>query len=1066
MDIATARQLERRADGGVCLEAERRQVVILFADMVGFTAFSERFGEEAAFGLIQALSQLVEHAVEVEGAHIHNIAGDGVVVAFGAPVAVEDAPLRACRAALSILETLRASGSDIEVKHGIRPELRIGINVGPAVVGQLLPGGETGVSVLGDTVNVAARLQSLSEPGAVLLSEAAYRLVDGLVEATFAGEHLLKGRSGPERVYRLEAIRRNASRFDASLNRGLTAFVGRDRELDLLEHSFESMGSGVQVVDIVGEPGIGKTRLLHEFRAHAARRRAWMLAGVCAPDGQQTPFRVFIDIIRSDFRVALGDEAGTVESKLDEGLRAFGLSSEQNLGLLLNLLGREAPRGALSGLDGVLMGLRTRDLLVRIVRARSRQAPLILMLEDIHWLDSASEALLSNLIAIDDPLPILILHTRRPAYAPPWAGGSRVARLALDPLSARETSRLAQARLGVAELPAELGALIAAKAEGNALFAEEIVSFLLERGVITFSARGVAFDSSAVTATLPHSIQSILASRVDQLPREARALLQTAAVIGRRFDPDLVLALTDGPGLQGSSFAAMEAQDLVRRDEPTGDYTFKHGLVRDAIYDGLLSRQRAALHMKVGEELERRSSNSILENAETLALHFEAAGQAPKAIQYLALAARKSLNVYGITEAEAYFRKALDIFEQDPSCAEPLAASRVVVGLLETLMLESDYRQAGQIAEKYMPVVKRAGETRELVTAYYYQTLSLVQRYELRAGLALMIEAVAVAERIGDGRAMAFARAGLLHCRTRLGLDTLEEAERRKTEVMADSLRFGDNFLRNSAYFFITWDYLYRGLVKDAREIALRLIASEEAAGDPRAIGFANWILGWINVIGGSPDAARGYADECLRVAIAPFDRLQGEIIKAIAAILFGHPREGLPKLEALNVEFERLGALYSVLESPRGVALIETGRVAEGVRLIERTIAARDASGDRTQAAFARILLAEVYIQILAGGRKPPMAVLIRNLPALAAAKLRGTRRAAALLETAASHQQLSRDGVAIARIDFDRGQLFAMRGKRREARECFERARGVAHSQGLDALWRRSEAALAKLA
>jgi class 3 adenylate cyclase len=193
--------------GGDCLEAERRQVVILFADMVGFTAFSERFGEEAAFGLIQALSQLVEHAVEVEGAHIHNIAGDGVVVAFGAPVAVEDAPLRACRAALSILETLRASGSDIEVKHGIRPEVRIGINVGAAIVGQLLSGGETGLSVLGDTVNVAARLQSLSEPGAALLSEAAYRLVDGLVEATFAGEHHLKGRSVPERVYRLEAIR-------------------------------------------------------------------------------------------------------------------------------------------------------------------------------------------------------------------------------------------------------------------------------------------------------------------------------------------------------------------------------------------------------------------------------------------------------------------------------------------------------------------------------------------------------------------------------------------------------------------------------------------------------------------------------------------------------------------------------------------------------------------------------------------------------------------------------------------------------------------------------------------
>ena len=201
MDILSA------ADGGDRLEAERRQVVILFADMVGFTTFSEQFGEEAAFDLIQRLSQIIERTVEVEGAHIHNIAGDGVVVAFGAPIAVEDAPLRACRAALQILDTLRASRTDIEAKYGVRAEMRIGINVGPAVVGQLLSGGGTGLSVLGDTVNVAARLQSLSEPGAVLLSEAAYRLVDGLVEATFAGEHPLKGRSIPEKVYRLEAIR-------------------------------------------------------------------------------------------------------------------------------------------------------------------------------------------------------------------------------------------------------------------------------------------------------------------------------------------------------------------------------------------------------------------------------------------------------------------------------------------------------------------------------------------------------------------------------------------------------------------------------------------------------------------------------------------------------------------------------------------------------------------------------------------------------------------------------------------------------------------------------------------
>jgi class 3 adenylate cyclase/tetratricopeptide (TPR) repeat protein len=1052
--------------GGERVEAERRHLVILFADVVGFTAFSERFGDEAAFRLTQSLSQFMERVVEVEGARIQDILGDGVMVVFGAPVASEDAPLRACRVALSILENLPAAWDQIFAQYGVRPEIRIGVNAGPAVFGQLHSGGDARLTALGDTVNVAARLQSLAEPGSAIISESAYRLVEGLVDATFAGELPIKGRGAPEKAYRLNGIRASATRFEASLSRGLTPFIGRDQELETLERSFAAIGSAVQVVDIVGEPGIGKTRLLHEFRAHATQIPAWMMSVSCNSDGQQTPFRPFIDIVRGAFHIAPGDDASTITSKLDEGLRSVSLDSDQNQGLLLNLLGRDPPRGALAGLDGVLIGLRTRELLRLLVEARARLAPLILLFEDIHWLDSASEALLASLAAIYAPMRLLILHTRRPTYAPPWGGRANVKRLELGPLSARETFRVAQARLRVEKLPEALGALIAEKAEGNALFAEEIVSFLLARGVVKRNAAGVTFDPAAVTAALPESIHSILTARVDQMPREARDLLQLAAVIGRRFDPHLVLALTEGSNREASSFSVLDAADLIHRDELTGDYLFKHILVRDAIYSGLLSGPRAAMHLKVARELEKRSGNALIEKAESLAQHYVAGGDSSKAFEYLSLAARKSLNVYSIPEAEGYFRKALAIFEQHPSCADPLRAARGVVGLLETLMLKSDYRDALEIAAKFMPVVRQAGETPELVSAYYYQTLSLVQRYELSSAHALMSEAFEVAERIGDGRARAYARAGLLHCRTRLGLDTLEEAERRKAELMEDCLKFDDNFLRQSIYFFVIWDYFYRGLIKNAREVAIRLIASGEASGDPRAIGFANWILGWINIVGGSSDAALAYADECLRVAIAPFDRLQAEIIQAVAAVLSGRAREGLRQIDALNREFERLGALYSVLEGPRGVALIETGRVTEGIKLIQRAIVARDRVGDHTSAAFARVLLAEVYIQILAGGRKAPVGVIVRNLPALAAARLRGARRASALLEGAASHRQLSQDGAVIARIDFDRGQLLAMRGKQAQARACLEHARGVARAQGLEALRQRSEAALARLA
>ena len=353
-------------------------------------------------------------------------------------------------------------------------------------------------------------------------------------------------------------------------------------------------------------------------------------------------------------------------------------------------------------------------------------------------------------------------------------------RLALNPLSARETFASPKLASASTRLPEPLGALIAAKAEGNALFAEEIVSFLVERGVVKHDAAGVTFDPAAVTAALPQSVHAILAARIDQVPREGRDLLQTAAVIGRRFDPHLVLALTEVRSGEGSSFAALEAADLIHRDELSGDYLFKHILVREAIYDQLLSAGRAAMHLKVAVELEEAERQRAVRESRVARPSFRRRRGCVESVQISGDGRPQEPQCLRRRGGRELFSPGVGDSRPNPSCADPQLASPVVVGLLETLMLKGDYRDAGAIAAKYMPVVKQAGETPELVTAYYYQTLSLVQRYELRAAHALMSEAFEVAERIGDGRSRAYARAGLMHCRTRLGLDTLEEAERGK----------------------------------------------------------------------------------------------------------------------------------------------------------------------------------------------------------------------------------------------------------------------------------------------
>ena len=503
------------------MEAERRHVTVLFTDMVGFTTFSERAGEEEAFTLMQSLAKLMEDAVCEQGGVVQGFTGDGVMAVFGAPVALEDAPLRACRAALAIRERLKAAGGDLEAKHGVRPQLRIGINTGLAVVGQVQGGAGAGVTVLGDTVNVAARLQTMAEPEAVVMSEALHALVEGLVEASFVGAHQFKGKSEPQKVYRLDSIRQGATRFGAALGRGLSAYVGREREMDVLERGLAEARVQLQVIDIVAEPGMGKSRLLHEFRQRIGKEQAFVLTGSCSPDGRQTPFLPFIEVVRGLFQVKVGEAESDIGRKLEMGLTVLGLFSLENQGLLRNLLGLKPMDGALAGLDGVLIGLRTRDLLQSLLTARS--SPVVLLVEDLHWIDGASQEVLGKIVDGEAKLRLLILHTRRPEYEPPWREEPVATTLRLEPLAAGEIRRLVQVRLGVEAPPEALVRLVAEKAEGNALFAEEILSFLGERGVLRTSGGKVEFDANAVGGALPASVQSLLTARVDRT-RAARPL--------------------------------------------------------------------------------------------------------------------------------------------------------------------------------------------------------------------------------------------------------------------------------------------------------------------------------------------------------------------------------------------------------------------------------------------------------------------------------------------------------------------------------------------------------------
>jgi predicted ATPase/class 3 adenylate cyclase len=1047
------------------VEAERRQVTILFTDMVGFTTFSERAGEEAAFTLMRSLSKLMDEAVREPGGVVQGFTGDGIMAVFGAPVAFEDAPLRGCRAALSILARLKAAADDFEVKHGLRPQLRIGLNTGVAVIGKVQGGANTGVTVLGDTVNVAARLQGLAEPDSVLMSEATYRSLQGMVDASFAGEHQIKGKSGSQRVYRLNGIRHGATRFEAAVSRGLSAFVGRERELELLERALGEGHSRMRAVDLAAEPGMGKSRLLHEFRQRIRRESAFVLFGTCSPDTQQTSFLPFIEVVRGSFKVSGGEAEKEVAQKLQMGLTMLGLFSPRNLGLLLHLLGLKVPDGALTGLDGVLIGLRTRELLQQLLEMRCGISPVVMVIEDMHWIDRASEEVLGKIIDTKVKLRLLLLTTRRPEYLPPWLDRAPVVKLHLEPLPSGDIRRLIQTRLGVGALPEALGRQVAERAEGNPLFAEEIVSYLSERGVLRARAGKLDFDAGAAAEVLPGSVQSLLTARVDRLSPSDRALLQAASVIGRWFDPQ-VLAMVVGETDVDDRLSAAQALDLIRLDNRSGEFAFKHALVCDALYQSLLAEARAVLHAKIAEEIERRGGNRLMEVAEVLAHHYARTDQIDKAFVYLTLAGSKNLSVYSLDEAGTHFAAALALLDKNPDCASDDQVLDFLVPYLMRLNMGAQLKLMIDVLERYLPRIDRAGDDPRIVLIRHQHVFALVWSGRYQEVAAAQRETLQLADRLGDRRLKAYALAGEIFVSNIVAPKSLVEFEALKHEAIDAATGTADAYIQNWTRFVIGIEEFSRGRMNDARHAADELMRAGRLLNDPRSTGLGLVLLSWIAMLQESFNEALEYSEQSLVVAIAPWERNVANLGRGIALVLARRTEEGAKVLDEQCQRCLIDGDLYTLVscDSAVGICKILRGDIKDGIRHIEGIILKRE-NDYRLLAEWARILLGDVYLQIVAGDEKVPLPTLLKNLPILLKVMVTASSRIPALMRRIQENPHFDPAGFHVGRVQMILGLLYKVKKRRAQALRHLTEARRILSEFGQTPMLARVDAALAEL-
>ena len=646
------------------IEGERKQVTVMFCDMEGFTPLTEKLGSEEMYSIMDEVYEILIHKVHDYEGTVNELTGDGIMALFGAPIALEDAPQRAIRSALAIHREVNKFSEQLKSEKRMPSiKMRIGIHTGPVVVGTLGNDLRVEFKAVGDTVNLASRMEGLAEPGTTYVTEETFKLAEGFFRFEALGEKKVKGKEEPIRVYRVIAPSARRTRFDVSAERGLTPLVGRERELELLLDGFQraKLSKG-QAFSIVSEAGCGKSRLLYEFRKAVANEDVTFLEGKCLSYGRGVAYHPIIDILKSNFDIQEGEEDSMIREKVKTGLKIMGVDEASTLPYLLELLSVKD-----SGIDQISMSPeakkdRINESIKRIVIKGSEIRPLIITFEDLHWVDKSSEDVLRRHLESIPGAKVLLIFTYRPEFVHTWGAKSYHSQVMLNRLSNRESLMMVSHLLGTEELDKDLEEFILEKTEGVPFFIEELIKSLKDLKLIERENKGYRITKDIKEVTIPATVQDVIMARVDSLPEGSKSLLQAMSVVGREFGYDLIKRLT---GLAEKEFlshlSVLKDSELLyeRGIYPQSTYMFKHALTQEVAYNSLLLKRRKEIHEEIGKAIEALYLDRLEEHYELLAYHYGHSASTKKAVEYLDLANQKVIRVNAMEEAKAYFDEAM-----------------------------------------------------------------------------------------------------------------------------------------------------------------------------------------------------------------------------------------------------------------------------------------------------------------------------------------------------------------------------------------------------------------------
>jgi class 3 adenylate cyclase/tetratricopeptide (TPR) repeat protein len=1043
------------------LEGERKQVTVLFADLKGsMELLADRDPEEARRILDPVLERMMDAVHRYEGT-VNQVMGDGIMALFGAPLAHEDHAVRACYAALRMQETVKKYADEVRRVEGIPVRIRVGLNSGEVVVRSISSDLHVDYTAVGQTTHLAARMEQMADPGVILMTTDTLRLAEGFIEAETLGPVSVKGLTAPVETFALTGAGSARSRFQVSAARGLTRFVGRGAEIDALLAALAQARSGQgQVVGVVGEPGVGKSRLAREVMPSLHTQGCLVLETASASYGKATGFGPVIELLRTYFQIEPRDDDRRIREKVTGKVLSLDRALEPDLAAMLWLLAVPTGDPAWDRLDPPERRQKTLDAVKRLLIRESQVHPLLVLFEDLHWIDGETQAFLDSLVESVPAARVLLVVNYRREYRHSWSGTSHYRELRIDPLPPESAEELLAALLGHDESLEPLERLLIARTEGNPFFLEESVRTLIETKVL-IGERGACRLTPGPAdieqrVQIPATIQVMLAARIDRLAPDDKRLLQAAAVVGHDVPLALLVAIAgESQDAVRGRLARLQAAEFLYETRlfPDLEYTFRHALTHEVAYEGLLLDRRRQLHAAIVEAMEEHHAGRLSEHAERLAYHAVRGALWEKAVTHLWQAGRNARGRSAYREAMTFLEQAVETLKRLPDTVEHavLHIDLVCHDLSDPLNILARDERLLQHLQEAARLAEKIGDRARLASALARTLRPLRASGQFERAVEIGARACSIADEVDDAPLKALTRMELSSVHYFRG--DVRRAEALLTQALA-ALEPGTPgrgevdtaWVRRMILQNLVPVLADTGRYLDAFRRGAETLRMAEELGHPAPIAWACWNLGYAYYGRGDVDQAIDLSARSLALAR---ERDVHNLIQAASACLGaahtlgGRPTEAVARLEEA-VESGRPATrmeLFALLSLGR--AYLSAGRPDDAIARAREALAACREQTTRNFEAAALHLLGDI-----AAGLEPPA------------------------LEEAAQHYRQALEVAEelgmrplVAHCHLGLGKLCRRTGKREQAHEHLTTAMTMYHEMGMTYWLEQAESQMKEL-